>query len=437
MANLLQSTQVKSTCAPGFYTDYLSDLASRGQAAQQAAQFVGAQPLQQKAFEAACASQGQFQPALATGQQYVGQAAGQNITGAATPYLQAATTASPLCAARPMICQSANLNIACLAGQYMSPYLQKAMQSVSDIGQRNIIQNLSPQATAAAVGSGQFGSQRGAQVLGQVQSQAQQDLNRQLSEMANTGFGQALQAAQAKQAALGQAAGQISAAQQAQNQANLQAAQTAGGLTAQQADALQKAGLGMGTLGQTAQSMNLACINALSTLGGQQQTIAQNQQNYPLTTLASLASLLQGYSIPTATKTQLQMSPFSAIGAVGAGALGLLSPKLDTSGNPIANSSQLDQILKMIRGTSAGSSSAGNIGEALNVADQVGQSGFDNIGNFGNITGDFSSSMPISNDTTYPEDTFAEGGSVQRKAVGGRIGCASTKSLGGLPYKKG
>lgn len=446
MANLLQSTQVKSTCAPGFYTDYLSNLASRGQAAQQAAQFVGAQPLQQKAFEAACASQGQFQPALATGQQYVGQAAGQNITGAATPYLQAATTASPLCAARPMICQSANLNIACLAGQYMSPYLQKAMQSVSDIGQRNIIQNLSPQATAAAVGSGQFGSQRGAQVLGQVQQQAQQDLNRQLSEMANTGFGQALQAAQAKQAALGQAAGQISAAQQAQNQANLQAAQTAGGLTAQQADALQKAGLGMGTLGQTAQSMNLACINALSTLGGQQQTIAQNQQNYPLTTLASLASLLQGYSIPTATKTQLQMSPFSALGAVGSAGLGLMTPKYDTSGKPIEGSRVIDQIGNILKGLPAfgggSGASGGCAGSSMPIGCQTPGSGI--------FTGCSSSSMPIGCQTSgggiytgggfcsfFQCGCYAEGGSVQRKAVGGRIGCASTKSLGGLPYKKG
>jgi hypothetical protein len=439
MANLLQSTQVKSTCAPGFYTDYLSNLASRGQAAQQAAQYVGAQPLQQKAFEAACASQGQFQPALATGQQYVGQAAGQNITGAATPYLQAATTASPLCAARPMICQAANLNIACLAGQYMSPYLQKAMQSVSDIGQRNIRQNLSPMATAAAVGSGQFGSQRGAQVLGQVQEQAQQDINKQMAEMANAGYGQALQAAQAKQAALGQAAGQISAAQQAQNQANLQAAQTAGGLTAQQAQALQQAGLGMGTLGQTAQSMNLACINALSTLGGQQQTIAQNQQNYPLTTLASLASLLQGYSIPTATKTQLQMSPFSALGAIGSAGLGLMTPKYDAAGNVIAGSRAIDQIGNIFRGLpTSGSSSAGSscAGSSMPIGCQTPGSGI--------FTGCSSSSMPIGCQTSgggfcsfFQCGCYAEGGSVQRKAVGGHVGCASTKSRGGLPYKKG
>lgn len=430
MANLLQSTQVKSTCAPGFYTDYLSDLASRGKAAQEGAQYVGAQPLQEKAFKTVEENLAAQQPTFEAGKGYLGRAAEQDITGAAAPYLQAATAVSPLCAARPMICQAANLNIACLAGQYMSPYLQKAMQSVSDIGQRNIRQNLSPMATAAAVGSGQFGSQRGAQVLGQIQEQAQQDINKQLAEMANTGYAQALQAAQAKQNALTQAASEITRAAQAGSDIGVRAAGVAGCAAAKEAGALERAGTGMGTIAQQASGVNLACINALSTLGGQQQTIKQNEQNYPLTTLASLASLLQGYSIPTATRTQLEMSPFSALGALGSGALGLLTPKTDSLGNVIAGTSQLDQILKSIRGTSAGSSSAGNIGEALNTADQVGKSGFENTGYFGN-------EISPTGQTIEDLPQCADGGSVQHKAVGGHVGCASTKSRGGLPYKKG
>ena len=50
MANLLQSSQTKSTCAPSYYTDYLKNIATAGQEAQQQAQYVGAQPLQQQAF---------------------------------------------------------------------------------------------------------------------------------------------------------------------------------------------------------------------------------------------------------------------------------------------------------------------------------------------------------------------------------------------------
>lgn len=433
MANLLQSTQTKSTCAPGFYTNYLSNLAQAGQAAQQQAQFVGAQPLQQQAFTQAAEGFGAFQPNVATGAQYLGQAAGQNITGAAAPYLQAGTTASPLCAARPMICSAANLNLAGVASDYMNPYIQSAIRSISDIAQRNIRQNLSPAATAAAVGSGQYGSQRGAQVLGQITAQAEQDLNKQIADMLSTGYGQSLQAAQAKQSALTQAAQQISQAQQAQNQAQLTAAQTAGSTAAQQAQALQQAGLGMGTLGTQASGMRLACINALSTLGGQQQQIAQNQQMFPLTTLGSLASLLQGYSIPTATRTQLQMSPFSAAAAIGAGGLGVLQcyPKYAES-------------LGKIFGTAgAGGSSIPTGGDAeAQEGGFYGQMPITTGGDAEAQEGGFYGAMnPFqTSDVNFPIgcDAYAfsaKGGLIESKSS--PTGCSSTRARGALPYKKG
>lgn len=409
MANMLQSSQTQATQAPSFYTDYLSGLATAGQAAQQGAQYVGAQPLQTKAFETATQNAGAQQPAFRTGQQFVGQAAGQDITGAATPYLQAGTTASPLCAARPLICQSQNLDIACLAAQYMSPYKQTAVQTMSDIGQRNIRQNLSPAATAAAVGSGQFGSQRGAQVLGQIQSQAEQDLNAQIAQMLNTGFGQALCAAKAKQGTLTSLAQQTAAAQQAQNAANLQAAQTAGGLTAQQAQALTQAGLGAGQLGQQASAVNLACINALATLGGQQQTIEQNKQLFPLTTLSSLAGLLQGYQIPTSTKTTLCMSPLSGIAAVGTGLGGLL---------------QTNKCGTNLLCTITGSKTFGNLacraftwlgGKINSPSNSYAGCYYDACGNLVYCQG------------------FKSGGHIQAKAEGGAIGCMSTVDGGAIP----
>lgn len=332
------------------------------------------------------------------------------------------------------------------------------MQSVSDIGQRNIRQNLSPMATAAAVGSGQFGSQRGAQVLGQVQAQAQQDINKQLADMANAGFGQALQAATAKQGALGQAAGQISAAQQAQNAANLTAGQTAACAAAKEAGALTAAGSAAGALGKTGAEMNLACINAVSKLGEQQQTIKQNEENFPLTTLQSLASLLQGYSIPTSTTTQLEMSPLSAMGAIGAGGLGLFTPKYDSTGKPIADSSPWDIIKKQFGGAGGAAGGAGSAGGAAGGAGGCSSSSMPICGSTGNDgcaspspdldPGSIASPSPdldpgeiftCMEEKCFAIDCigFAKGGLIQNKATGGRIGCASTKSLGGLPYKRG
>jgi uncharacterized membrane protein len=76
----------------------------------------------------------------------------------------------------------------------------------------------------------------------------------------------------------------------------------------------------MGTLGTQAAAQNLACINALATLGAQCQQIKQNAQCYDFTKLAKEASLMQGQAIPTSVKTTMCMSPLSAIGAAGAAA---------------------------------------------------------------------------------------------------------------------
>lgn len=424
MANMLQSAQTQATTAPSFYTDYLSGIASKASGMLPggacAPQFVGAQPLQEKAFQAVCTTAGTYQPFVQTGQQYLGQAAGTDITGAAQPFLEAGTRASPLCAARPLINTAACLNLGCLAGQYMSPFVRNAVSCLADIGMRNIRTNLSPLATAAAVGSGQFGSQRGAQVLGQVQSNAMRDLNSQIANMLTSGYGQALTAAGQKQAALGQLANTTASAQQAQNQAQLQAGQTAASAAAQEAQALKEAGLGMGTLGQAGQNINLADINALATLGGQQQTIGQNRQLFPLTNLSNLASILQGYSIPTATRTTLCMSPLSAAAAIGAGTLGVLQPRYDTSGKPIACSSVLSQAITGIKNLlPASTPTSAPVGSATT------ESVYDPT--FGGL---FPGNSNFDCGSNYY--SYADGGAVKAKS-GGAIGCASTRKRGGLP----
>jgi hypothetical protein len=393
MANLLQSNQQTTTSAPDYYNNYLSGIASKGQTAVDNAQYVGAQPLQTKAFTDINTSAGSTQPQFQQGQNLADQsgAAASNITGAASNYLQAGTSNSPLStlqpfaqsamantgaqagqpligqgasisgldAANPYLLHAAGNDVGQMAQQYMNPYLQNQIQSTSDLAQRNIQQNLDPMATAAAVGSGQFGSQRGAQVLGQVNEQAQQDLNNTIANMQGSAYGQALTAAGQQQNLLGQlgsTAGNLantqasnlitggtnlgnlqqganttaanlgataSNAQQAQNQANLTAGQTAGNLATSQANALNQAGLAKGTLASQAGTQNLADINAESTLGGQQQTIEQNKQLFPLNNLSTLSGMLRGYNVPTTTTTTANGSPLSALASVGAGGAAL------------------------------------------------------------------------------------------------------------------
>jgi hypothetical protein len=265
---------------------------------------------------------GQFQAPITSAEDIATNAANTNVMGAAQPYLAGASRSGGLNAAVPYLNQ-ATQSPAELAQQYMNPFIKSAVQNMSDIAQRNIQQNLAPQATAAAVGSGQFGSQRGAQVQGQVVANAEQDLNSQIANLLSSGYGQALTAGTAQNANLaniGSTAGNLG-----QQQANLlgQLGSTAATAASNQGQLENTAAQNLGALGTAGQNMSLADINALSTLGGQQQTIAQNKQLFPLQNLSTLSGLLKGYSMPTTTTTTANQSPLSTLAGIGTGVAGL------------------------------------------------------------------------------------------------------------------
>lgn len=254
----ITTSQTQATSAPSWYTDYLSNLAGQTTAAAQGAQFVGAQPLQQQAYNLAQQNVGISQPTLA----------------AATNLMQGAgTTTAPG-----------------VVGQYMNPYLQNVVEQIGALGQRNIQQNLAPGATAGAVGSGQFGSKRGAEVLGNTIRDALQNIGAQQAGALASGYQNAITAAQAD--------------------------------LSRQAQAAQ----GLGTLAGQQQTAGLADINALATLGGQQQQMAQAEQLFPLTTLGTAAQNLRGYSIPTSVASSYTgpipgayaASPLQQIAGLGA-----------------------------------------------------------------------------------------------------------------------
>jgi len=259
------TTQQQVTAAPSFYTDYLNQLATQGGRAAQDAQYVGAQPLQEQAFNLASQNVGNYQPTL------------QNAINLASSV--------------------GNTNLA---------------QAIGDVGQANIARNLAPQATAGIVGSGQFGSKRGAQALGDVIANAELGLTAQ------------------QQAAMQQdMANRIAAAQQ------------------------------LGTLANSTQQLGLGDINALSTLGQQQQTIAQNQQLFPMQQLANQSALLRGYTIPTSVSAsqtgpgqqgQFQTSPLQQIMSVGTLLGALAKPGADGTSAGGNLYSGLDSLIKRLTG---------------------------------------------------------------------------------------
>lgn len=340
MPNLLQSSQTQATTAPGYFNTYLSDLATQGTNAARDANYVGATPLQQQAFSQTDSAASAFQPTLT--------AAGNTLTSAGD-------MTSPLASAQGYL-NSATQSPAELAQSYMNPYISSAVQRMSDIGQRNISQNLSPLATASAVGSGQFGSKRGAQVLGQVMSNAENDLNNQIGQQLSTGYGQALSAA-----------GQ-------RNQTLAQVGSTAGNLASQGQQNLTNLGKTQADLASQNQELNLKRINALSTMGEQERTLAQNKQLFPLQNMSTLSSLLRGYSVPTTTTTTAEQSPLSAIAGAAAGTAGFMTPRLNSAGVAIPGTSPFD-ILKKTFGFGSAPTTPSATTEVANTANP-GQEGY-------------------------------------------------------------
>lgn len=253
----ITTTQTQETTAPSFYTNYLSNLATKGQAAAENAKYVGAQPLQEQAFTQTAANVGNYQPALQQAKD-LASGVGQDYTG--------------------------RINA------FMSPYTQQVVENLGKQGQQQIQQYLAPAATAAAVGSGQFGSARGAGALGQAINQGMLNTQSLQSQALQQGYGQALQAAQ------NEAAQRLAASQQ------------------------------LGNLATSTQALGLGDVNALATMGAQQQALKQNEQLFPMQQLANEAALLRGYTIPTSQKSSYTgpipgayaASPLQQIAGLGA-----------------------------------------------------------------------------------------------------------------------
>jgi hypothetical protein len=243
----ITTTQNQVTSAPSWYTDYLSDLAKGVGAGISGASYANAQPLQTAAFEKAATTTNTYPGYFNTALQATSNIGQTDITAKPVD----PKTGQPIADGQSRI------------EQFMNPYTTQVVDALGQLGQRNIQQFLAPQATASAVGTGQFGSKRGAEVLGQAINTGLQNTQAAQSQALQSGYTEALRAAQADQTQ------KLNAAQQ------------------------------YGTLATAGQAANLADINALATLGGQQQTINQNAELFPLTAANLGAQALRGYNVPT------------------------------------------------------------------------------------------------------------------------------------------
>jgi len=320
----ITTTQTQSTAAPQFYTDYLNNLATQGNQAAQNASYVPATNLQNQAWNLASSNVGNYQPALTNAINLASSVGNTNLSNA-----------------------------------------------VGDVGQSNIAYNLAPQATAGLVGSGQFGSSRGATALGDVVANAE----------------------------LGITAEQANAMQQ------------------DNANKLAAAGA-LGTLAGNQQAFGINDVNTLSTMGAQKQTDLQNAQNYPLSQLSAESQLLRGYTMPTSSSSSYtgpipgayNASPLSTIAGLGALAAGISNTPLGSQlfGTPDTVDPKTGATIK------------GSPGLLSNLSALLTGNSGNNSGGIpaSNSTGNGTSTQPLST----PVDTTGDPGSTAVDASGNAIG---------------
>ena len=227
---LTKTTEQQQT-APEFYTNYLQDIANLGQNAVTQGGVAGFSPLQQQALSMA--------PNVAF--------SGAGSMGAASQLLgEAGATTMPD-----------------VVGDYMNPYTSRVVDEMGRLQQRNIRENVLPNLAGAAVGTGQFGSRRQAQVTGQTLRDLQSDL----------------------------AGKQLGALQQGYTEA--------GKFAQSDLERALNAGRSFTTLGQEQQNLGIGGLKTLFDYGGQEQALGQRMLDYPMAQTQAFAKLLLGYQVPT------------------------------------------------------------------------------------------------------------------------------------------
>jgi hypothetical protein len=354
MADLTQSSARTATTAPSFYTDYLTNLATKGTAAGAAVDPSAWNPNanQTAAFTNVGANVGNYQPGLAKAGETFGRAGATDISGTAQPYLTAGTTTSGLSVADPYL-TSGTSSSADLVGNYMNPYTQNVVDQIRMANQQNIAQNLSPGITAGAVGGGQFGSKRGADALALGISNANLGALGQQATALQTGYADAMkQAAQQRlnQLEAGKTAGTL---QNTANANQVTAGQVAGNMATQQGQLYRDVGTAEAGLAAQEQKQGLADVEALANVGAQQQTLAQNRQLMPLDVLGKQASIMSGAQLPMTTTQTMTGSPLSMIAGLGSLGLGAFASK--------DGKSPVDNIANFLKGFGSGNLNTGNI----------------------------------------------------------------------------
>lgn len=232
------STTTKTTEVPQYASDYLQNIVNYGNQGMTGGGVAGLGSLQTEAMNLAS-------PLAFAGADTAGSGASMITSGGSTP-------------------ASAGIN------NYLNPYTQGVVNEMARLQNQQVQSSVLPNLYAGAAGTGGFGSRRQAQIAGNTLTNLQQNLLGRQTEALQTGWKDALAAAQADL------------------NRQITAGTAAGNLATQQQD-LAKGGL-----------------KTLMDMGNIEQAQRQRELDYPMTAAKNYAGLLAPYTnmIPTTTTGQ-------------------------------------------------------------------------------------------------------------------------------------
>lgn len=254
----VNTTQTTQTIAPAQYLGFLSNLGTAGTNALDPNQTL--------------------QGNIAAGQPYVAPLSANQQTAFGNASDVAQTYQAPLSSAIGTANTAATPVGQSQINNFLNPYVTDVNKALETNTAQNVNQNILPALQAFYAGSGGTGSSRALNTTGQTLANIQTGLGAQESTNLSDAYKNAVTAALQSQSNLS-------------NVANVQ-----------------------GNLASTGQTAANAAENNLASLGAQEQAQTQAQINAPLSTANNVATLLKGYTVPTAT-TQTYNGPASSYGA--------------------------------------------------------------------------------------------------------------------------
>jgi len=271
------STKQAQTTVPDFYQNYLQDITNLGQNAVTQGGVAGLSPLPQQAM---------------------------NMAGAGAGFAGANSAAEGV----NMLTQAGKTMAPDVVNQYMNPYITAMNNEMQRLTDRNLNEQVLPGLGAAAIGSGNFGSQRQAQVTGQTMRDIYADLAGKQLGLTSGAYNTALTTAQ--------------------NDMNR---------------AVQ-AGQGLGNLGTEQQAIAQGGLKSLQNFGGIEQTQAQNVLDRPMMDATAFSKLMNGQAVPSGSVSQsidpgqqgqFQNSPLMNVASIAALIASLQNPQ--TAQNAVKN----------------------------------------------------------------------------------------------------